>query len=353
MGHRAGFIWTAVFGAFVLGCGSSGDSGGRGSVPVLQGEAAIEAGAAAAVGLSDAIRMMLIDPALAGDPMTSETATAARRSRSVGSRAQVVACPSGGSVDGECREDGGRTIIRTNSQNCASLVDEVVVVADGRADLVLDGTGICGLATLPVGLSHTIEFRDFREEWRDGAVAVRAVEFGRMKLTRRPRAGGCSANEGETEYDGDVTLASEGVDMTLRMQGVAVEVSSQGDPCDEAAVVDGLIDVSDRSRGARFVADLRAAHFMHRRVPGGASEMAIDGVVDIDCVGEVLLSTSARLVLDGGSCPADGTLAITVGGGATSSLRFGPSGMQLDYDGDGVADRTAPTCGSESLEVCM
>lgn len=353
MGHHAAFTWTAVVGAFVLGCGSSGDSGGRGAVRVLQGEAAIEAGAAAAVGLSDAIRMMLIDPVLAGGPMTSETALAARNSRGVGARAQVVACPRGGSVDGECREDGGRTVIRTYSENCATSVDEVVVVANGRADLVLDGTGICGRTTLPGGLAHTIEFRDFREEWRDRSAVVRAVAFGRMKLTRRPHAGGCSANEGETEFDGDVTLASGGVDMTLRMQGVAVEVSSQGDPCDEAAVVDGVIDATDRYRGARFVADLRAARFMHRRVSGGASEMAIDGIVDIDCVGEVFLSTSARLALDGASCPSDGTLALAVGVGATSSLWFGSSGMQLDYDGDGVAEHAAPTCGSESIEVCI
>jgi hypothetical protein len=330
-----------------LGCGGSG--GGDGSAPqVLEGEAAAQAAAEAVVGLADAVRLLLEDPAggAVGAVATGAPSTA--------SRAVRASCPLGGSVDGECRESGGRTTVTTASQQCA-LFDEgrgVVVAVSGRADATYRATGICTDGRVPEGVASTVALRDYREEWRDGETVVRVAEAGRLDVDVDPRAGGCSANEGRAMLAGDLRIRTGGADLSMRTRGLVLEVSSSGNPCDESVALAGRIEIDDAVRGARFEADTDDLVVSIRRALDGVFEVALDGDVGFDCIGPVGIGTSQRMALVA-RCPTEGEIALTIGDERAVAASFDLGGLSLDYDGDGASDFTSATCGADSQRVCM
>lgn len=350
--------WVVISAALVSGCGGSGGSGGRGTVEVLQGDAAIEASLQAAVTLAAVLATLLGEPVAdlgaPGSPSASAAAISDASTAGVAARAVRIACPLGGSVDGDCREDRGRTILTTRSSNCVirDPSNRFDITANGRADATFESLGICGRATTPDDVPVTVELRGYREEWRQGASVVREIESRRLTNIQRPQAGGCSNNQGQLNFDGDVTLRGADYHWKLHMRSVEVDVSSAGSPCDEISLITGEIDVSDEIRGTRFIAELAGVRHMSFRGSSGDFEVALDGQVNFDCTGAVRIATERRLILSG-SCPIDGEIELERDGNARSLASFSRDGIRLDYDGDGVADLQSPGCAAEVLEACM
>lgn len=340
-----GISWLAA-------CGGSGGDDTR----ELEGEAAVQGAVQATVSLVGAIQALLGDPAAgltanasaAGDSAT----TAAAGESMTDSRAIEILCERGGSVDGECREEGGRTFVDARLQNCSEFNEElgVVVTADGVSNAVFEATGVCGNA-VPEGVDSRFELRDYREEWRIAGELVRVLESDRLTQTFEPSDAGCSFNDGEAFMDGDLLLQGPGFDWALRMGDLRFSVSSQGEPCDETAVIDGGLTVDDAIRGALFDASLDGLVVDTRVALDGVSEVAVDGVVDFDCIGPVDIQTGERLALLG-ACPVEGVLGVAPEGFPAAAAAFFSDGLLIDYDGDGESDFSADGCGVESLATC-
>ncbi len=342
-------------GIVVIGFLSACGGGGSGdAVEVLQGDDALQAAAEAAIGISGALQVLLGDvedgPSVRAS-RTSSVPTSGASTRA--SRALRVACPLGGSVDGECRESGGRTVVATNSADC-TLFDEdlgLTIVANGRADATYEATGICG-RSVPVGVASTSRLRGYVEEWWDGDKLVRVSESSRLEVESHPAGGGCSANEGQTSIHGDLRVRGEGFDVGMILSRLEVDVTSEGNPCESSVTAVGGIEVDDRARGARFAGTTRGLRFMTRRALDGILEVSLDGMLDFDCLGEVRVTTAERLAL-GAACPFEGELGVSIDGGGSATARFTRDGLALDYLGDGTIDLESASCGAETMSVCM
>ncbi len=340
------------------GCGDSGSDGGRGPVTVIQGDEAIEAGVEAAVSLTSAIVAILIPTSTESQATTSAAVSSAAvlpvMPSGITARAVTVACPRGGSIEGDCRESGGRTFISTTSMDCAEIdaISGFVVTVNGQVDLAIQGTGICE-NSLPAGLPTSLELRGYREEWHDGAELVRLFESARLSQSHRPGALGCSSSDGAWTYEGDISVRSGPLASTVRLHRVAIDITSQGNPCEETATIAGHLDISDALRGSRFIAGLDGFQLTQFRALDNFIEVDLSGDIDIDCLGSMRLSTRERLILTGDSCPLDGQLRMQIGGDRDSTAEFAPNGLHLDYDGNGSIDLEVPTCGFESLVVCQ
>jgi hypothetical protein len=344
--RRIGSVAAGAVAVLVLGCGGSG--GGDGSAPqVLEGEAGVQAAAQAVVSLADAVRLLLEDSA------GGALGALATGAPSTGSRAVRISCPLGGSLDGDCRESGGRTTVVTASERC-SLFDEergVVVVVNGRADATYRATGICADGRIPDGVASRLALRGYREEWRDRETVLRVAESDRFDADFEPLGDGCSANQGRSMIEGDLRIRTKDEDFAIRARNLALDVSSSGNPCDESVAVRGRIDVDDAVRGARFEANTDGLSVSIRRALDGVIEVALDGDVTFDCVGPVGIATEERLAL-AVRCPVEGELALTIGD-ESPVARFGIHGLSLDYDGDGASELTSASCSADSQRVCM
>lgn len=330
----------------VIACGGSDDDGGGG--PVLDGEAAVQAAVHGVVSLAAALDALLEDPSSAVATASAATGEPRRLARAI-----EVPCALGGEVDGECREEGGRTVVETRSRDCTIFAAElgVAVTTNGVSNATFDATGICGSPEVPSDVDSRVELRDYREEWRDGTEVVRVLEASRLDQLRRPVSSGCSANDGETLLDGDLRLVGAGFEWSLRMHDLRIVVVSAGSPCDQSALFEGGLEVDDGVRAARFAATLESLAFATRRGPGGAAEVSIDGPVDFDCVGAVELATVQRLELSG-ACPAAGAVTLAVAAMPAASVSFAADGVRIDYDSDGAADYSTDGCGAQSLVPC-
>ena len=256
---------------FILGSCSDSGGGGRGPVRVLEGAEAMQASAQVAVSLGTAIVALVGDSGVSPDGLSSlaeESSTP-----NVSRRAIRVDCPQGGSVDGDCRAESGRTIVTTSSHRCAVVESGVLATASGRLTATYERGGLCGTSSIPRDIPYTFEFEDFREELRLDGDLVRSFSASRLTETVRPRVGGCSTADGVLSLRGDARVIEMGSDMTLRMDGLRLDVASSGNPCAVEAVATGVVDVEDRGRGSRFVASLDQLRVSpsppHRRVRGG------------------------------------------------------------------------------------
>jgi len=334
----------------LVGCGGSSDDQAQ---VVLDGDDAVQAAASAAVSIATAFEA-LVDPAGTGIRGTVAgalaTATGDRSTSNQSARAVEQPCQAGGIVDGDCRESGGRTVVTSVTRACA-VVDELGVrtVADGEIVATFDIVGICGGPGIPDGVPATYELRNYSEESSfDGELFLR-VEADRLVERIVPGAGGCSPNQGRASLDGDYRVLAPGFAIGLRMSGLVLDTDSAGSPCTESITAAGRVEIDDPGRGSRFVADLDDLEVGYRRGFDGAAEVTLDGRGNIDCVGDVELSTAIELALFG-SCPFQGELGIDTGERVTRAVFS--DGVALDYGANGSIDFEADFCGSESLAVC-
>ncbi len=140
--------------------------------------------------------------------------------------------------------------------------------------------------------------------------------------------------------------------MGLRMKGLELEVTSAGNPCDQTVRVEGSIEVEDTIRGARFAGTTAGLTYTTRRVLDGVFETALEGNIDIDCLGTVSMATIERLAL-GPRCPLGGEMELSIDGATSATSSFTLDGLFLDYQSDGSIDFESATCGRDSLSVCM
>lgn len=341
----------AVIALVVVGCGGSG-GGGRGAVQILEGDAAIEASAQAAVSLSAALAHLVIEPR--GSAVTQPLAqSAAAALAGTIARAQRTACPLGGTVDAVCREGRERAVLSVQVANCT------VPATSGQANLRLNGrfeatfeiSGVCRNPDSIAQAAATIEFRDYREELLAGATVVRVVEASRLTYARILGVTGCSISDGLHRYNGTASYRDADFHWTLRMRDVQASVRSFGRPCDQLSDFAGVLDLTDHRLGTRFVSELDGLRVSQRLDDDDELAIALDGTARIDCVGDVRYDTAERL-RTGSSCPERGWLIIRTGG-VRAEARFSQDGLRLDVDGDGVVDVESASCDGESVAACI
>ncbi len=328
------------------GCGGGSGDGGRGPVEVLQGDAAIQAAAGVVITMTSAL------DALLGSAAAMQAGARSGIGSGRSSRAVRVDCPLGGVIDGDCREDGGRTFVTTASQNCGVVDDEtgLTAIANGRLDATYEATGICG-RSVPEGVAVTFSFADYREELLQDGSVVGTSETRRLTQVSRPALGGCSENDGEVRLDGDLRTRDASGDFEIRMHSLSMDIVSSGNPCTESVDAAGDIDVADLQRGSRFAGLMEGVRMTRRVALDGLTEISVDGEADIDCLGRLRIRTTAALALSG-SCPIEGAMDVVVGDLAEARVEFGTSGVAFDYQVDGVADFEAAICGSDAIASC-
>ncbi len=341
-------VVSMVFALALVGCGGSSDDQAQ---VVREGEEAVQAAVSASVSIATAFEA-LVDPAGTGirGVFAGLAASGNRSTSNQSARAVEQPCPAGGFVDGDCRESGGRTVVRSVSRGCA-VVDEfgVRTVADGELVATIDLIDVCGGPGIPRGAPATFELRDYSEESSLDGQAFLRIEAGRLVQRVVPEGGGCSPNQGLTSLDGDYRVLAPGFAIGLGMSGLVLDTDSAGSPCTESIVASGRLQIDDPGRGARLVADLDDLRVGYRRGFDGAAEVTLDGRGSIDCVGEVELSTTVELALFG-SCPFQGELGIETREQVAEAVFS--DGVAFDYGANGSIDFEADFCGSESLTVC-
>lgn len=335
--------------ALMVGCGSSG-GGDQRSVEILQGEAAVEAGVQAAVSLATLVGALVGE---VGPQVRGQAAQMSAVGSSAIARAVRASCPFGGTTDGECRESGGRTFVRSSFSDCrmSDVDNRFELRFNGRADITFEGVGICASPSLALDRVSRIELRDYREEWHAPTGVFRVIEAPRLTREYRPVAGGCSSENGDHIFDGRIVLSAQQFVWALRMRGTRIAVRSSGVPCDQVAEITGEIDVDDRLRGSRFVVDADGLRVAQTGTFDGEMAIALDGPASIDCVGDVRYATDSRLRI-ARACPHAGSLSMQVNG-ATARAGFTTAGIEIDTDGDGEVDLETGGCGAEAMAACM
>ncbi len=341
----------AVAACTSLACGGSSGGDGRGPVQVLEGEAALQAAAHSALGMASVIDLLLDDGGSGG---IASARTASGEQPASLARAQSIGCDRGGSASAQCREEGRTTRLTSRFDNCSILDPStgLIVTSNGELDVTLRGIELCRIRELPAELETTVVLRNFSEEKRDGDRVIQRLSTSHLEQTTRPKTGGCSRNDGQISIAGDVNISAGAGDFEMRIDALEVDVSSAGNPCREAIIAGGRVDIRDVGRGSRFVTAFESLQATRARGLDGFDEVSIDGTLDIDCLGQVRLRSNTPLALSG-ACPAEGSLDISIDGGSTAAATFSPAGLSMDYDGDGSEDFASQSCSADTVNVCM
>jgi hypothetical protein len=329
----------------------------------LEGQAAAEAAARAALGVVESLQVIDLGRAGAGGG-----GSAALRAAVGDPGRGVDPCKGSGSLSETCTVKNGVARLDSKYKRCR-------LVITGSAALVLDGEFVrtvaapkfCDTRTVPPGVEAVDELRDLRRQ----LVTTAGTVVSELRATLRTRSvemgTGCDTPSGSEILDGtlafmcrpDPVVADscppEGIDIALTARDLMVvrDSTTSGNACQQASTLIGRLESRDRVSGLQYDAVYR--QFLVRRVPraAGGDSVRLDGALGVDCLGEIVVTTEKPLLQAANArCPTSGLLLIDLPRGAPVAADFGREGLALDVDGDGNADVDVESCEDRSLAQC-
>ncbi len=117
---------------------------------------------------------------------------------------------------------------------------------------------------------------------------------------------------------------------------------------------DGLVETTDLASGESFSVDFDLT-MIFTAEESGVLRFSVSGDVEASCVpGVTTIETLEDVVIDGvADCPSAGRFRLTRSGVSQEVAYTNLGGVEIDVDGDGVADLVLPICNDPALEECF
>lgn len=332
--QRAGTMTSLSAILWLSGCGGGGSGGDPAPPQMLEGDDAVEA----------TVRVVQSTIALLVALRTEESTF-----RSVGGTC------SGGSATASCDVRNAESVVNASFDQClVPLNDGSVLTADGRLRLATTDRSTCVSGRIDSSARLDVEYRDFVQVLTSagGTELSRAHADGTDRIT--PTGVGCGGRNLIDEINAtiDMTVAArlparllaDGIDAEIVTQGLSLNQTSAGTPCERSMVVDGDLEVDDRANGIRYSQTLNGVTLSYIEA-NDTAQVEINGNLDNDCVGFLSLTTIEPLHLRNATdCPTGGILSIATQS-RTSEVRFDAQGaVSIDYNSDGQFELVASNC---------
>lgn len=249
---------------------------------------------------------------------------------------------SSGSINASCNIQNGQSVIDSAFAQCRlALTNGNALTADGGLRIQTSDPNACVTGRIPDTATVELEFRGFRQTLTSasGGELGRARTDGSDRIV--PTGVGCAGRNVMEQIDAtsDSTvnvrlpgkLAADGIDAEVRAQGLQMDQTSAGTPCERTMVVDGDMEVDDRANGIRYSQTLSGVTIRYTEADDAAL-IEIDGDIDNACVGAVTVTTVEPIRMRNATdCPTGGILHVTREG-RTSEMRFGPgTSFSIDF----------------------
>jgi len=243
------------------------------------------------------------------------------------------------------------------------------VTLTGLYLLLSDATDVCSGA-IPVGTSFDASLSSFTQDvfLPDGSFSH---TFHELAEAFDVTPGGCTVNQPDQSglgirgdglrfIDGELQLLQRDgggnvlVDSESAIHALQIEVDSTGQPgaCTVDVTLRGSMTNADFGVGTQFTTDF--VDFDLVQLPqAGALLLTLNGLVDTDCLGDVMLSTIEPVrIPPRGTCFTAGRLEAQLGDGTVSVSYTESSGLDLDFGADGSVDRHFASCADVPADKC-
>jgi hypothetical protein len=354
-GRLAARTCTAWVLASVFACGGGGssDAGSEPPPPVLATDRErADAAVRSALSLVTLTAMLVSEPSRSGAGSTravlERSAATADPRHGEALRAVRVACPGGGTLDARCVEHVGGTTVTSVTQDCELLDPDsgLTVTSSGELIARMEALGICQTGMLPPRVPVVYRYRNFRATTSDGDTVLETFDAPRLVQRIEPRIGDCRDDDRLVSYDGGLGLARGDAAFDVVFAQFVLTLRSTGTPCRQTVALAGQAEITDRIGDHSF-----AVRNGDVEIGLGDGQASMHGNLIIDCIGQVGIATTVQLA--GTPCPTAGGLSLQLPGDVAAGASFGPAGeLAIDYDADGRADATLPTCRDRSLARC-
>jgi hypothetical protein len=325
----------------------------------LSGDAAAEAAAQAAVDLLDSFNVIALGGAAAGGGGSAAAG-------GIAGLPPGASCQDGGTMDQTCVTRGGASRQTFVFHDCRTRVGDVLaLVLDGTVVRTVQDTAFCETGSIPDDTSVDEQFTGFRRAVTNRDVTE--IEFSGtfahgFRFCRRDLRG----PQGHRDVRWVARLA-----LRRRARFFAVPAAGTRSIGDRARTdcrarcggrrrsvhrhqhIARRIEVRDRISGQAFDAVCRQLLVRDQTLGAPDQIVRLDGGIALDCVGEINLSTEIAVTLPADArCPSSGLLFMRLPDGSQSAVRYGQGGVEIDFDGDGKADRKAESCEDATLAQC-
>ncbi len=286
------------------------------------------------------VNSMALVPSIVGALVTGLTSTSALVTLDTDGGGGASACPLGGTATKTGNPITGQTITLTACK-----------LATGDGSVTYDGTAIISLVT-SFSVNITMVFRDQADQQTETAsatlsgsvspalggscyltAATLTIANGSLSATTVDGSVGMSFSD-TTVVVSNITFNTDCVPTiyTLTFNGPASLFSPSGEP-KSASFTGFRIDVDDS---------------------GPSTIFTVTGMVSSTCFGgDVSLTTPAALSVPSGAiCPDAGNIAVEIGQSTAQVFYRSDMSVEIDVDGDGNIDTTAPNCLDPRLLAC-
>lgn len=328
----------------------------------LSGDAAAEAAAQAAVGLLDSFNVIALGGAAAGGSGSGGSAAAG----GAAGLPSGASCKDGGKMDQTCATREGASRQTFVFHDCRTRVGDVLaLVLDGTVVRTVHDAAFCESGLIPDDTPVDEQFTGFRRAVTNRDVTE--IEFsGTFAHSFRFAGDTCAGPKGTETFDGLLAFRCaaglgsslcppQGRDQSVTARALTVVRDAAGvaGACIGTSTLVGRIEVRDRISGQAFDAVCRQLLVRDQTLGAPDQIVRLDGGIGLDCVGEINVSTEIAVSRPADArCPSSGLLFMQLPDGSTSAVRYGQGGVEIDFDGDGKADRKAESCEDAALAQC-